>query len=804
MIDGADQAIADPVGLIVSLVGELACDLDTNEVRDVVLRVCGGRAKSRRLAAALCARPGVLSDGLSPAPRGIADLLIGLRRAGAGSVSPPRCASCAKALSTYQRRGEDWYCAVCGPRPEPCFKCGDLRRVATRDRSGRPRCARCPDLDPLDPIAAIVAQVARLQPDADPEVIAAAVRSVSPRPAHRRTLARALEDNPALLTGTGHLAPIPAVLRLIDALRESGITGVVRPSCPRCGRAVRLSKALDAARVCRNCLAKSKAECCARCGATREPAARDDQGRPLCPSCLVSDPANLERCVNCGRRLPVNTRSPHGPLCSTCPPLPVLSCSICHRRAPCGISRRTGMPWCYLCQARQDRCASCGEIKPVCSGTLEEPRCERCTEPAFPTDCATCERRPRAGGCPACRLDRRLKELLGGPDGAVPAALQPLHDALARSSPGITLRWLTRETVATFLADVACGRRQLSHEELDAAVQTPTVAHLRSVLVATGALPPRDEYMARLEHLLDDLLAARADPAQRQLLQRYALWHLVPRLRRRNNTGFATYEQLNALRQQVLAAISLLDWLAGEDLTLATCRQGDLDRWLCGPGAVNHHHPGSFVRWAAHQGACDLLFPSTRWLGPVCALDDEARWAAARRLFDDDTLDIQDRVAGLFVLLYAQKATAISRLTTDQLESAGGVVRLRFGRAPVVLPDQLADLVAQLIADHHGHAVVGAKGTSPWLFPGGRPGRPISAEHLRQRLKALGIQPRQARNTALFQLATELPAALLARLLGIDITAAIAWQRISSGDWMTYAAAVSRRAPNQSTPTSQS
>jgi hypothetical protein len=45
----------------------------------------------------------------------------------------------------------------------------------------------------------------------------------------------------------------------------------------------------------------------------------------------------------------------------------------------------------------------------------------------------------------------------------------------------------------------------------------------------------------------------------------------------------------------------------------------------------------------------------------------------------------------------------------------------------------------------------------------------------------------------LFALATELPAALLARMLGIHISVAVAWQRASSGDWMTYAANVSRR-----------
>ena len=43
------------------------------------------------------------------------------------------------------------------------------------------------------------------------------------------------------------------------------------------------------------------------------------------------------------------------------------------------------------------------------------------------------------------------------------------------------------------------------------------------------------------------------------------------------------------------------------------------------------------------------------------------------------------------------------------------------------------------------------------------------------------------------QLATELPAAILDRMLGIHIDVAVAWQRASAGDWMTYAADISRR-----------
>jgi hypothetical protein len=41
--------------------------------------------------------------------------------------------------------------------------------------------------------------------------------------------------------------------------------------------------------------------------------------------------------------------------------------------------------------------------------------------------------------------------------------------------------------------------------------------------------------------------------------------------------------------------------------------------------------------------------------------------------------------------------------------------------------------------------------------------------------------------------ATDLPAAVLARMLGIHITVAVARQRASAGDWAVYAADVARR-----------
>jgi hypothetical protein len=42
------------------------------------------------------------------------------------------------------------------------------------------------------------------------------------------------------------------------------------------------------------------------------------------------------------------------------------------------------------------------------------------------------------------------------------------------------------------------------------------------------------------------------------------------------------------------------------------------------------------------------------------------------------------------------------------------------------------------------------------------------------------------RGAALFTLAADVPAAILAKTLGIHVKAAIQWQKISGGDWAAY------------------
>jgi hypothetical protein len=280
-------------------------------------------------------------------------------------------------------------------------------------------------------------------------------------------------------------------------------------------------------------------------------------------------------------------------------------------------------------------------------------------------------------------------------------------------------------------------------------------------------------------------------------MHRYLIWHLVRRMRARNDGKPVTRQQSKLVRRLARGASVFLDWLESRGLTLGTCQQADIDFWLASGQATYRDEAGRLIRWARAAKITACYLPAARWTGPSGLLDGEDRWGITRRLLHDDAIRPEDRLAGLLVLLYAQGATAISSMTSSQVQADEGTVRLHLGRVPVQLPEPVASIALAVAANRKGHATIGATGPSPWLFPGGQPGRPISTARLTLRLEALGIRLRRARSTALFQLAAEIPAAILARTLGISTDVAVIWQRLSAGDWASYAADVSRRPPRQ-------
>ncbi|MDJ0362218.1 hypothetical protein [Rhodococcus sp. H29-C3] len=800
--DARDRAVADPVGAIVDLLVQADPGFDPATARRLVSDIAAGRAKARRLALALTDRPDLLVDGRSPAPLVVGELLIGARAAGATGIAPPRCTSCDRQLhGTLARIGENWYCHPCGRPHERCVGCGKMSPVGRRDRRGRPHCHHCPVPESRDPDSVLIEIIATLDPALDPNTITAAAQRAAPGPTARRRLAWAIEDQSELLTGDGHLAAIPSVLRLIDALCEAGSTGIVRPVCPGCGRTAPLSRCHDGQRICRRCSIAHRCVPCSRCGKNREPGSRDDQDLPLCSRCTLNDPANHEDCTRCRQRRPVEARTSDGPFCWNCRPRQYGACTICGRHRSIEISRITSEPWCSACQQRWIRCSSCGEVNPVRSGTLDVPLCASCSD-ADPSiwqpcpRCGTADRLIDHHPCTRCVLDEHLRGLLADDTGSIRPELAVLHRTLAEiERPRTVLYWLSSSAAVAVLGEIGSGTRVLTHDALDEIGPDKTVEHLRSVLVSTGALPGRDEHLARLERWIAGTVSEVTEPKSRKLLRHYATWHLMRRLRTRNRGRPVTFGQASGIRHRLRGALLILDWLTSQQLDLDTCTQSDIDRWLADPSASRRYSASSFLRWVTTSKLTDtpLRGASRRWQGPADLLDGEDRWSIARKLLCDDTVKPEDRVAGLLVLLYAQRASAIAALTVEDVTIGADGVHLRLGTTPILLPVPLSDLVTTLVGTRAGHAAIGERGVSPWLFPGGQPGNPVSTAQMGVRLRGLGIRPNPARSAALFALAAEVPAAILARTLGIHIDVAVDWQQTSAGDWTRYAADVGRR-----------
>lgn len=187
------EALVDPIGAVVTMVTAVEPTLGQDEVRQVVEQVSGGRAKRRRLATTLAADASVLTSGRSPAPRVVGDLLLALRAAGVARISPPWCAACGRELIVMQLRGQDWYCAPCYARPQPCASCGQQRPVTFRDRHGRPRCSGCPDQDVGDPRRVLVGLITALDPGLSTDAVSTAITSTVSKPAHEHKLMWAID-----------------------------------------------------------------------------------------------------------------------------------------------------------------------------------------------------------------------------------------------------------------------------------------------------------------------------------------------------------------------------------------------------------------------------------------------------------------------------------------------------------------------------------------------------------------------------------------------------------------------------------
>ncbi|HEY2576182.1 MAG TPA: hypothetical protein VGI74_07725 [Streptosporangiaceae bacterium] len=613
-----------------------------------------------------------------------------------------------------------------------------------------------------------------------------------------------LATHPDALTSGDPRCPLP-LMRLAWVLADAGHARVRPPRCAHCGQpARRMRKLTPQGRVCDRCAERVRARRCGACGKQAQIARRADDTTPdLCQACYQRTLPQAQ-CEFCGHQR-VCHRAPDGRRrCAACRPMPRQDCAHCGQRRPVQARWPLG-PVCAACydyiREHPATCARCGLVAVLtgrshggaglcgpCCGYDRDYLCQSCGQPGELHASRTCHR---------CVLRQRLASLLTTPASPATPQLRPLAEALAAAdNPRTMLEWLRKPTGQLFTR-LARDGAPITHDLLDTLPPGKPEAYLRATLVAAGVLPSRDEELERLGPWLDHLLRDR--PASHaRLVRPFATWQILRRARRNARTRTFTTGAAGFARARILIALEFLTWLDTRHRPLSQLTQSDVDTWLT-TGSSNRYNIRYFLDWAGQRRLAPVTAipwrPEDR---PTSFLDPSQQWQHLRRCLTDDTLPLDLRAAGALILLFGTKISRIVALRTSDITTTSDGTYLTLGDNPVLLPPALSQLVHQLAASPHNlSALTRNLGGTTYLFPGKTAGHHLTTKHLGNELVRHGLDTRAARNTALITLATDLPAAVLAELLGLNIHTAERWTSYAKRDWTSYLAARDTTSPEE-------
>jgi hypothetical protein len=407
--------------------------------------------------------------------------------------------------------------------------------------------------------------------------------------------------------------------------------------------------------------------------------------------------------------------------------------------------------------------------------------------------CSRCERLPAGRRCARCALSDQLAAALDDGTGRVNPALVPLFAALtSMAKPKAGLIWLRNPKVPELLGDLASGRIPLTHEALHAVASWRTAAYLRDLLMTCGVLPTIDKQLAHYETLLHRRLADLADAGSPhlRLLRQFAVWYQLPRLRAKAQARPLTPSHRQFASDQLTQAHGLLGLLAAHSHTLAQATQADLDAWHATHNDHQRRCLRAFLRWAMRAGRLPRLKLPPLLVRRAAPITQHRRLELLGQLLTDQDRPLRSRVAACLMLLFAQPATRVVRLTIDDVtRAADGQVFVRFGEPATPVPEPFATLLLQATAQRDNLDTATNPGAR-WLFPGRRAGQPLHASHLSQLVRDLGIPALAGRTAALRQLVLQVPAPVVAQALGyhhntatrVATQAGTPWSRYASGD----------------------
>jgi hypothetical protein len=744
--------------------------VDVTIAAPAIARVASRTESRNMITGHLLAHPNALVDGGSSAPGPLARLIEDLIAVGVAGLAYPRCLDCGEERPLIAKVDGGRVCDRCKTRRRPhveCSQCGRQAQRAAGDERGRPVCSRCHRQVYVPPVQRC------------------GVCGIRRTYRTKKRICRVCDQEPhTSCAGCGLPAAIPTD-EMVPQCSHCA-TGATR-KCGECGDLTTGRDRTGRPR-CERCYRRPVGTC-GRCGRVRAIVRLAVDGDPdLCAICWTGPTTT---CENCGKTRPCRGERRGRMLCGTCSPVRAQTCAHCVQ------SRRPTAHWsegpiCQRCYWRaldaKAECPACGEQRRLMRyPDHEKAMCSDCADVAPHHFCGRCgnETAPyHRGLCPRCVSSDRLSELLGDDTARRERGLHGLFELLLSvRSIKDRPRWLRESPIVPLLAELGRGELELTHEAMDAHPSRRAARRLEDLLTAAGALPARDPALARMEEWIEQHLA-HSD--HETLLRPFAYWIVLRRYRRRSQQTPLNYGELGRAKAELTSADAFLNWLTVGGRQLEHCTQADIDAWVSGPRA-DRHIARQFARWATAQKLMPRLkFPSGPRRGPAGPIIDQDPRDIARRLLDDPEIPARERVAAILVAIYAQPIVRVARFTIDRIATTDtDSMTVTLAQTPVTLPATIAAAVSTWL-EQRDMDMPPLATPSPWLFPGNPSSRPIGEQQLSRRLKLFGIHCKQDRQAALLHLAGEIPAAILADIVGVNVNTAGTWAEIAGRPWGDY------------------
>ncbi|WP_138413066.1 hypothetical protein [Sinomonas gamaensis] len=292
-------------------------------------------------------------------------------------------------------------------------------------------------------------------------------------------------------------------------------------------------------------------------------------------------------------------------------------------------------------------------------------------------------------------------------------------------------------------------------------------------------------HLARFEAWIEVAGEDIKDTQERRAFVQFARWQHLRNLRDR---GEPLHHSLaSSRRAELRTVVKLLVWARHRGKTLADLDQADIDTWAM--TGRQPHLVAKFLDWARanHRSRQLAVARPPRHYLIVGGIHDEQRGLKLAAVLDDGTILPGTKLAAALVLLFGIRPLRISRIRLADVEHSDGAATIRFGKAPLQLPPTLAGLAAEGCSDRSARRMLGPVEDWEWLYPGARPGAPLTSASLIRRLAAIGVFVASARTGALTSLAQQLPAVVLADLTGIHIGTAVRWSNATAASNSRYA-----------------